>query len=278
MKKSILLILLPIIFIGCSKSNVDQPTSPTKEQKLMKVEGILTPLKLGKPSESDKFRWSRIEYNSLGNLILSSNRIGVDILDENKSSDDIVRYSYLDGRLYAKEQSSFRYMFEYNGADTAVIYKYGSSGLIETQKIDNLYGKKCRTSTHDASDKIIRYENFGYDPNGLNITIDIYYPPLDVGNQLVYSYDEKGNILTERYLNREKNTNTLQARFGYKYDPSGKIIEYIKSTYDTIEYTKWTNEYDSLGKLLKQNMFRSNNFEGPYQQVAIINYVYTYFD
>jgi hypothetical protein len=277
MKKQLLtLISLSAILFGCGKSNEVETMTPA-EKKLVSIEAIMTPYKFGAPSTTDQYRWAKQEFNESGQITLSSYRVGINDLDPTKSYDNITRFTYVAGKLTEKKDDTYRYVINYNGNDTLSIARYGSTGLSDIDKYEyNSSGKKVKVNNYSSDNTLFETRTYAYNSTGLNSTIDIFYKPFITGNQLQYTYDNAGKMLTETYLNREKGTSTIQKQAKYIYDASGRILEYTRSSYYTIIYRKLSYTYDDKNQLIKQDLFESNNINTGFEQKGTINYIYTY--
>lgn len=138
-------------------------------------------------------------------------------------------------------------------------------------------GKLSKESGYYSDGTLYMIRLFAYDTNGHNSSIEILEKPFTTGNQLLYTYNSRGDVLTETYFDRLRDIVFSVNEYGYTYDSNNRLIEFIKNTsFDKVEYTKWVNTYDEEGRIIKQDMYRSNKFDGPYEQVAVINFTYTY--
>lgn len=272
MKKSILtLVLATVVFLGCKKDSKNEETNNNKA--VVSVQGTLTPYKFGKESSSDSFLWSVTDFNTDGTIKRIGRTAGVDKYDRNKSYMEYITYSYSSGQLSEKKDDIYRYSYQYSGKDTTEIKKYGSSGLSGIEKRFISEGRIVKSDFYlSNSNSIFRTEKNTFDQNGNKTTVEIVYPPKVIGSKLLYTYDAKGNILTETYNSIDEGTSVLQRRLGYKYDSNDRIYEFIKNSLYTIEYTKYVNTYNSLGNIIKMEIYKSDKFDGPFEMIGVVNY------
>jgi hypothetical protein len=280
MKKQLLTLLaIPILFAACGKSSDHPETENNKNEnkQLVRVDAVMTPYKFGEATPKDRYRWSYQVFDKEGLLVTSSTRVGFE-LDPTRSYEEEVTYKYENKRLVEKKDPDYRYTYAYRGLDTIEVQEYNSKGLYKSQKREydastRLY--KLHTFYHNSGKPEIFSTNiYGYDANSRINKIHILYRPFISGNELYYTYDEKGNMLTETFFNREKQTTVVQARRSYTYDDKGRISEHVKSV--STDFRKFKHTYEENGNLMKQDVYTSKSFEGPFQQVGVINYTYTY--
>jgi hypothetical protein len=279
MNKTLVPLIVLIIFLaGCSKSNGPGP-KPTVKKKVSKIVGLYTSSQVGKPS-SEKIPWSTQEFDSNHQLTLSSNRAGHDDLDIHDSQLDTITFKYTSGKLMEKKDKSFWYKYAYNGADTVEVQQYGSLNSVVTETRE--YGsnqKLAKSFSVDAPGNPLEMRIYGYDAKKNNTTIDITYynfnkPPFEY--QLIFTYDDRQNVLTQFFTSPKTGTKGLQWRYGYKYDSDNRLVEYVRNTLYPVEYRKWKNTYNAEGELIKQDILQSDNFDGPFEQVGTVDYFYTY--
>lgn len=277
MKKQLLTLIsfsTLIIAYSCSKSNSNDD-KPDNEKKLIKIEAVMTPFKFGQPSAKDKFRWARNEFDENGNIILITKRVGTNDLDGSKSYEDITTFKYESKKIVEKKDDTYRYQIKYSGSDTTEVLKYSSSGLVETKKYEYLNGKVSSVKIYWNSPELSSIENFSYTGNNLTAKT-VLYKPFTTGNRLEYTYDSHGNMLTETYINVEKNTSNIQAIRAFKYDTNGNITEFIKNVFYLIQFRKWENTYNDNGLLIQQKLYEGNSLDGSFEQVGIIDFMYSY--
>lgn len=278
MKKQLLTLLaIPILFAACGKSSDNPENKKNENKQLVRIDAVMTPYKFGAASSKDRYRWSYQVFDNEGLLVTSSTRLGF-VLDPTKSYEEEVTYKYENKKLVEKKTTNFRYTYAYRGLDTIEVQEYGSQGLYTTQKREydeNARLYKLHTFYHfGGKPELSRTDVYGYNSKGTINNIHILYKPFILGNELHYTYDEKGNMLTEMYFDREDKTTVIQKRHSYTYDDKGRISAHVKS-YSTY-FRKFKNSYEENGNLMKQDVYTSENIEGPFEQVGVINYSYTY--
>lgn len=279
MQKTLLSLFMLIIFLtACSKSKDPKP-SPTVKKKVAKIVGVFTPTQAGRSAE--KLAWSTQEFDSDQQLTLSSNRTGYDDLDIRYSHLDTTTFKYSNGKLIEKKENTLTYTYAYNGEDTAEVRTYHplASTLIETRAYGS-NGKLLKTYTIDAPGNPVEQRIYGYDAKNNNTTIDwTYYepgrPPFEY--RLIFTYDDRRNVLTQSFINEKAGTKGVNWRYGYTYDNLNRLVEYVRNTVYEVEYRKWKNFYNTDGELMKQEILQSKYFEGPFEQVGIVDYSYTYY-
>jgi hypothetical protein len=270
--------LLIILMAACSKSKDPNP-NPIAKKKVAGIVGIFTPSQVGKSAE--KILWSRQEFDIDHQLTLSSNRVGNDDLDTHNSQLDTTTFKYSNGKLVEKKDKNFRYTYTYNGEDTVKVTTYHSSPFIHIETRE--YGsdrKLVKSFTVDAPSNPVEQRLYGYDSKNNNTTIDVTY--YDLGRspfeyQLIFTYDDRQNILTQAFINQKAGTQGVQWRYGYRYDNSNRLVEYVRNTLFPVEYRKWKNTYNAEGELIQQEILQSNNFNGPFELVGTVDYSYTYY-
>jgi hypothetical protein len=276
MKKQLLtLTALPLLFIACSKSPAVPEPEVIPEKKLVKVEAKMTPIIAGTPVSADTFTWSRQEFDQDGNIILSMIRVG---MNSPQSYEEEITYKYENKKITELKESNYRNTYTYIGNTTVEIKKYSRSDLYqtETQEI-GANGKVSKIYYYNAKGderKLYQTTIFSYDANQRNTTREFLIAPDLKGNQSIYTFDAKGNILTESYFNRKANTTVEERKYGYSYNDKGQLQEYIEKPGS--EYKKFKNTYGADGTLAMQELSKSSNFEGPFEQVGQIKYTYTY--
>ncbi|SHE86954.1 hypothetical protein [Pedobacter caeni] len=278
MKKQLLtLAAIPLLFIACSKSSTAPETTPEviPEKKLVKVEAKMTPIKAGVPVSADTFTWSRKEFDQDGNITLSMIRVG---MNGPLSYEEEITYKYENKKVTEVKEGNYRNAYAYIGNTTVEIKKYKLSDLYETETREiGANGKVSKIYYYQAQGeerKLFQTTIFSYDANQRNTTKEFLTPPDLNGDQTIYTYDAKGNVLTESSFNRKTNTIIRELKFGYNYNEKGQLQEYIDGSGS--DYKKFKNTYGADGMLTIQELSKSSNFDGPFEQVGQINYTYTY--
>jgi hypothetical protein len=275
MRKQLLMLSIPLLLIiSCSKDPAKPNGGSSPEINLYTIEGILTPFKSGKEASSDRFTWSIEKYDLGGRLVEESRRQGENNLNKDKSKLVTTTFIYDKDTLIGKQDGTYRYEYVYNRKDTIGIKKYDAAGLIEDQRIAYDSNGQKRTALIYNSATLHEIRTYFYGFEDLLTAIHIQSDPLIPGDQLVYTYDSKRNVLVELFLNRAENTTVMQKKFGYKYDENGRIVEYIFNSNGLIEYTKHINTYNEKGLLTRKDISTANSFQGPYEQAAVVNYTY----
>lgn len=132
------------------------------------------------------------------------------------------------------------------------------------------------TIKHYYSDnKLSSLHSYQYDNIGLVSTIDIYYTPFDGGDKLQYTYDSKGNILKESYLNRDQGTTTIQKQLAYQYDHAGRITEYTYN-WGSLSFRKLKNYYNPDGRIENVDVSTGDKLDGSFEKRGSISYEYIY--
>jgi hypothetical protein len=150
---------------------------------------------LDKPSPKDRFTWASQVFNEKEELISSTTTVGETDLDSARSWDYTTTFKYENGKLIEREDPYSRYTFEYNGSDTTEIKLWKALGLYTTEKREyGANGKVSRSSTYDSRGSLFMLQVFSYDGN--NITKDTFFEPFENSDQLIYTYDGKGNKLS----------------------------------------------------------------------------------
>lgn len=171
------------------------------------------------------------------------------------------------GRLLTSRTESY-----YNGM-TFEEYTYDADGNISTYLTGDDQYQVFYKYTYDAEGKMLveDLDNgrkvYNYEYNDAGQLVHEYEAPLtELSYQCFYTYDAKGNLLSERYGDDYYGYNTiaytydehdnlltvayddeLAASYTYEYDAAGNII-YEKETYD---WDYWEYKYDSKGNLLE---------------------------
>lgn len=171
------------------------------------------------------------------------------------------------GRLLTSRTESY-----YNGM-TFEEYTYDADGNISTYLTGDDQYQVFYKYTYDAEGKMLveDLDNgrkvYNYEYNDAGQLVHEYEAPLtELSYQCFYTYDAKGNLLSERYGDDYYGYNTiaytydehdnlltqtyndvLDVSYTYEYDAAGNII-YEKETYD---WDYWEYKYDSKGNLLE---------------------------
>ena len=178
-----------------------------------------------KVDESDSAH-IRYSYDSNGRKTTS-----VEYIDREESRARTYKYKYdFAGRLVSEEGA-----YEFNGikADSGVYgsytkrYEYDYAGNLKKQELDDGALSLTTTLEYDYRNQLIRKEE-PYREQSAKIT--------------KYSYDKKGNLLSETVLNQGKESTT-----SYVYDGLGRAIAQVSPTGGIS-----TNIYDEMDNLVKQ--------------------------
>lgn len=139
------------------------------------------------------------------------------------------------------------------GVEIRSVYTYSDTGRRLTTKLyrgDELYsstsirtsnGVTYMTVTDASGNETTQYFESTYDTDGNLITYEAYYEG-SLYNQVDYTYDEKGNMLT---ASSQVSTGTTLTE--YTYDENDLLVGVVSSCEETGTYSRYAYAYDENG-------------------------------
>ncbi len=282
MKKILLIqVLFTFIIFSCSKDDFEEP-NPT-DKKLESFTAYMVPFKYGQPSESSKFKWESKEYDKNGNVLLWEYRSNKDFDTENNwlnSEENTYENGILKEKIEDNLISRYRHVYTYSNGKLSNEDVYNENGLIEKYKYEY---NGSENQPYKMSywwyyfDKTPTTHNYSYDSNGNMIKDSINYSSVPYGI-LFWKYDSHNNMIEESYYSSDTKKTVVQAIRSYKYDSTGKIQEYVFSSWYTIYFQKYIYQYSDDGTISQIDAYESTNGEdGIFEQKGIIKYEYNYY-
>lgn len=280
MKKALLLLTAVIILASCSKNSSTSPDNT--KGNISKVEAYLTPYKFGLISPKDRILWESQEFNSKSELVLKKWR-------PNMQFDDVFVKNPLWSESYTLENGEIiemiekfsgtnRFVYTYNGANIVEVKEYGSGGIYQIEELEYINGLKNKSTLYYGNrESISRIDIFSYDGNKNLINIFRSYNSASVSDaNIIYEYDNRGNVIKESYNDIDKGTTNTQKIYDYKYGDNGRVLEYIHPGPYMFEFFKDVITYDKDGSIESKIIYRSDKIDGQYEEYASVDYEYTY--
>lgn len=284
MKKILLFqVLFTFIFFSCSKDDFEEPNMT--DRKLESFTAYMVPFKYGQPSEINKFIWSEEKYYEDGMLKKKSYRANSNF-DESNNTLWAEYYKYENGFL--KEMNSKKYdilqdkrhVYKYDNEKHIGTDVYGENGLVEKYEFkyqNNEKQPKQMLYWWYYFDSTPTTHTYTYDNNGNMIKDSINYSNVPYGI-LFWKYDSHNNMIEESYYSSETKKTVVQAIRNYKYDSTGKIQEYVFSSWYTIYFQKYMYQYSDNGTVSQIDAYESTNGQdGIFEQKGVIKYEYNYY-
>lgn len=275
-KRYYLLFYFVIIVTSCSKDS-----DITKEKYLESYTAYMIPYKYGQADEMSKFIWEFIAYNKDSTIQKREYRSNHEF-DPEANMLWRETNTYLNGILKEKTEnriSNKRKVYNYTNNLLTGIDVFGENGLIEKYIYEYLNDNKNANrmlywwyyfdeepTTHD----------YTYDLRGNMIKDIIHYSTVDYGI-LTWEYDLHNNMVKESYYSSETGNTSVQVIRKYTYDNTGKVSEYVFSTWFNSFFQKYIYQYEENGLITQINVFESmNGMDGSYEQKGKLKYEYNF--
>lgn len=267
--KKYFIYVFAFLFLSCSK-NQTLPPEDKNDGKLTEIKQTLFGYSYGELSSHGR-DWAKQDFDNDGNLIRLSEHPSINyksnvnvprttnytyennVLTEYRDWNWRYKLSYKDGEIYQKD------VYSSNGLSRRYIYEYENNQLQKEYEYFSTFDEPL----------IKRYYTY---VNGRVSEIYIEYSSSDNG-QLVYKYDDRGNLLTEVYITPSTGKSTIQIDNKYEYDNTGRmLVKYFK---ESITNYKATYKYDD-SNLITEVFYERNISGSDYEDWALVKYDYTY--
>lgn len=276
MKK--VLFLLPLlaalfVFSGCSDD--DEPVENNADKVLSEIVVNEHEKKFGEISEYGEL-YEQYIYNPNGTLQEKTTNYYLAVWGDRVERN--YRYEY-DDKNRVVEMNEYeltlfkeKRKYEYNSIDSVSrMLVYNDDGNLNeewTYEYDN-QKRLIRTVEKDAWD-------FGYISEYRNEGNNVYIEKtmLDNGSlfgNYVFEYDTHGNLLQETYISGDTGRESIEQKYEYKYDSSGRIQRKSQKSYvldDWTYYDYFYNEDGTINKISVSYSYKDDESELRY------NYIY----
>lgn len=293
------LYLFPLLFslwlVSCKKEEIPTPpdtdTAKPKGTHLQRMTVYMIPFVYGEPSPLRKIEWGYETYTPEG--LMASKRFRPDYsLDLAYNNPRIEQNTYEKGVLRQKVEMN-------RGAYRKNVYTYtnnlltlreafndpeGTGGPLEKYTYEYAGGDKP-SKMHSfwgsfngdpLSGDTLNTHAYTYDSRGNLLTERTIFGP---GNEVAYyfEYDHHNNITKKSFASSEKPTPVVLQILEYRYDSEGRISEREHSTLGELNFQKYVYHYDKEDRISYIDVYEENRLQKrEYEQKAVFAYTYTY--
>lgn len=277
MKKMLFMlpVLVALFFVGCSSDSDEGPGENNGNKVLSEIVINEHEKKFGEISDYGEL-YEQYIYNPDGTLQEKTTNYYLAVWEDRVERN--YRYEY-DNKKRVIETNEYeltlfkkKRKYEYNNIDSiSHMLVYDDDGNLNeewTYEYDNL-NRLTRTTEKDTW-------NFGYISeyryNGNKVYIK--KTMIDDGElfgNYIFEYDSSGNLLQETYINGDTGKESIEQKYEYKYDSSGRIQRKSQKSYlfdDWTYYDYYYNEDGTINKISVSYSFKNDESELRY------NYIY----